>query len=552
MLGLGVSLFGQHNEEVTIEGTYRPKVNKVNKILMTPDVPEPSFSMPGTEVHPMEINHQFAIDLEKITPLALYTKDALDEKPTKNFLMAGMGTRISPVFLYKHHSKLTKDLALGVGIHHFSSWLDIKDYGPSGFMNNSFDISLTSSKFKNVQLGGDVYYHNDLYHFYGFHPTTTDVVGLADATRQTYNTIGAHLGVASASTRLGEFSHSGDLDYHFLFDRFDGREHYVGLNYELGYTQSWWGNKSYPQRVGVRLGFQYANFQGYLYEAQASITHNSLNRLLFQANPYFEMKDEFYRLHLGFLVDLVNAKPVFGIYPDLKGSLFVLDKKVEFYAGLNGGKQFVTYSQLVEENPFVGRVVSDVVYPKVKLGFEAGIRTNVMETLDIHLGMRYRATKNDLFFVPDVSTSASDPLAGQSTFMVFADETSLVSILANVRWLALDRLTVDAGFAYNLCGTLHLPHPLYRPTTEGNLKVGYDFNENLSLNASFLYQGGRYGTLTTKLKDVFDLGLGADYKIKDELTVFAKLDNIANQKYEIYYDYPVTGIQFFAGVKMRF
>ena len=32
---LSVNLFAQHNEEVTIEGTYRPKVNKVDKILLS-------------------------------------------------------------------------------------------------------------------------------------------------------------------------------------------------------------------------------------------------------------------------------------------------------------------------------------------------------------------------------------------------------------------------------------------------------------------------------------------------------------------------------------
>ena len=47
---LSLSLFAQHNEEVTIEGTYRPKVNKVDKILMQPEAPKQSFEMPDTEV----------------------------------------------------------------------------------------------------------------------------------------------------------------------------------------------------------------------------------------------------------------------------------------------------------------------------------------------------------------------------------------------------------------------------------------------------------------------------------------------------------------------
>ena len=68
--------------------------------------------------------------------------------------MAGFGSRISPVFLYKHNSNLTKNLGLGVGIKHYSSWLDIKDLGPSAFMNNAFDIGLTSTGSSNLQIGG--------------------------------------------------------------------------------------------------------------------------------------------------------------------------------------------------------------------------------------------------------------------------------------------------------------------------------------------------------------------------------------------------------------
>ena len=47
---LSLSVFAQHNEEVTIEGTYRPKVNKVNKILMSPETPKQSIEMPNAAV----------------------------------------------------------------------------------------------------------------------------------------------------------------------------------------------------------------------------------------------------------------------------------------------------------------------------------------------------------------------------------------------------------------------------------------------------------------------------------------------------------------------
>ena len=113
----GMVLFAQHNEEVTIEGSYRPKVNKVDKILLQPEAPQPTFEMPDAETHIMEIQHRFPIQLDKISAQPLNTKGRGMEQ-TKNFLLAGIGTRLSPVFLYKHNSMLTKTLGLGVGVQH--------------------------------------------------------------------------------------------------------------------------------------------------------------------------------------------------------------------------------------------------------------------------------------------------------------------------------------------------------------------------------------------------------------------------------------------------
>ena len=153
-----------------------------------------------------------------------------------------------------------------------------------------------------------------------------------------------------------------------------------------------------------------------------------------------------------------------------------------------------------------------------------------------------------------------DGYALNNMFDVFYDESRVVSVLANVRWLALDKVTVDAGFAFNKYTMAVLDHALYRPKIEAKLKLNYDPTQRMSLYSSFLFQDGRYARAesplltvpSVKLKPVMDLGIGMDYKVKDELTVFGKIDNLLHQRYELYLNYPVTGFQFFAGVKMRF
>lgn len=563
---MALTATAQHDEQVTVEGKYRPKVNKVDKLLLNPETPQPSYAFPNSEVNPKEANQKFALDLEKIAPTAFAAKNDKLVTPTENFLMAGIGTRLSPLFLYKHNSMLTKTLGLGVGVKHNSSWFNIKDYAPSGYMNNAFEVNLTTSKFDGFQVDGGVYYKNDMCHYYGVNLAETP---LTDAEieqycpRQTYNTIGAHLDVVSTTTRVGELSHSGGIDYQYTFDKFGAKEHFVGLDYGLGYTQNWWGDKSHPQKVGLDLGFQYDNF---------SPDEALENRGYFKVNPYFEMKDEFYRLHMGVKLDaatrVLPEDSFLGVRPDVSGSLFVLNKKLEFYAGLSGGRKLLIFSEIIEENPFF---FYDVLpnhsfgafrTQNVKFGFEGGVRTNIAEIVDLHLGVRYRHTDNDLFYMLNYEFFDNKVIANK--FDLVYDETKTVSVLADARVKLRNSLTADLGFAYNNCKPTTEEYAWYRPTTEAKLKLTYALNDQLSFNSTFLYQGGRYALIQDdfdsnwmgwgheKLKDVFDLSLGADYKVNDQITAFALLDNVAHQKYQLYYNYPVTGIQFFAGVKLRF
>lgn len=563
-----LTAYSQHEEQVTVEGSYRPKVNRVTKIVLQPETPQPSYDFPSSEVIPKETTQRFALDLEKIAPTAFAAKNDRLVTPTENFIMAGIGTRLSPLFLYKHNSMLTKTLGLGVGIKHNSSWLDIKDYAPSSYMNNAFDINLTTSKLDGFQIDGGLYYRNNMYHFYGINlkenPLTDEQIDAYANRKVTYNTVGGHVGLVSTATRVREMSHAAHLDYFYLLDR----EHNIDFGYTLGYADNFWGDKNHPQKLGIDLGFQYD------YGLGQDANLFDVERIWFKVNPFFEMSNEFFRLHLGVRMDGASRSTAndqfLAFRPDVSGSLFVLDKKLEFYAGVNGGRKLLRFSDVVENNPFVSPNLNpSLCAQNVKLGFEGGVRTNIMETVDLHLGVRYREIDNDPLFVYYIPSP--DPLLPNTvnpvlnSFDLVYDQTQWVTVMADARVKMRNSLTADLGFAYHNCKPTIEQYAWYRPTTEGKVKLTYDFNDDLAFNATFLYQGGRYAKVwdgivdwqnfnfkAEKLTDVFDLSLGADYKINDQISAFALLDNVACQKYQLYYNYPVTGIQLFAGVKLRF
>ncbi len=557
---MSLTTFAQHDEQVTVEGKYRPKVNKVNKLQLTPETPQPSYAFPSSEVIPMEAKQKFALDLEKIAPTGYAAKNDKLVTPTQNFVKAGLGTRLSPVFLFKHNSMLNKDLGLGVGIKHNSSWLGIKDYAPSGYMNNAFDVSLSYEDFGMYRLEGGAFFDNDMCHYYGVNlvetPLTDEQIE-AFCPRQVYNTIGAFVKLDAKGYPLGVPVSPGAINYRYAFDQFGCGDGLLEFDYSyVLYPAAWYKKGTLSKRIKVDVDLDFNH-----YKCLDSLGNRGFGRL----NPSFEMTGDFYRLHLGASVDGFVAKDdrKVTIRPDVSGSLFVLDKKLEFYAGLNGGQSLVTYGDIIKENPFVWQLqVPDLRVKNVKFGFDGGVRTNIMEIVDLHLGVRYRHTENDPFYVLKYDYLYNAVIANK--FNLVYDETRLVTVLADVRVKLRNSLTADLGFAYNNFKPTTEEYAWYRPTTEGKLKLTYDFNDKLSFNTSFLYQGGRYALVQgdsgsnwmgwgpEKLKDVVDLSLGADYKVNDQITAFALVDNVACQKYQLYYNYPVTGIQFFAGVKLRF
>ena len=70
-----------------------------------------------------------------------------------------------------------------------------------------------------------------------------------------------------------------------------------------------------------------------------------------------------------------------------------------------------------------------------------------------------------------------------------------------------------------------------------------------------MFQDGRYarlGSAAHKMKPIYDLNLGASYAYLDWLSVFVKLNNILNSKYDYFNGYPVQGINAMVGASFSF
>ncbi len=556
LLMLSGLLLAQHNEQVTVEGTYRPKVNKVDKITLTPEIPETSFSFPDPDVEVKDVEHKFDIDLEKLSPVGHSSKNDVMVEPTENFLMAGLGSLVSPLFLYRHNSQLSRNIDLGVGVQHFSSWLNRRDYAPSSFMDNDLNLDL-NVKLDGYQLNNKVYYANNMVHYYGYRLNDSLFASSEleqKCPRQTYNTIGVNSTLSSTDTHPGAIQHGVGMGYRYTYDRLGAAEHFLDLNGNVCYAEKWWGDKESRQSVGANLGFVYDHY-GSSFGRVPIAGHG---RFIIRFNPYFNMKGRFYRLRLGMRLESVGPsshaiKTYLTVRPDIEGSLYVFDKKVEFYTGIGGGRKLYSYSDLIGENPFIHPTVP-LRFQNLKFAFDAGVRGNILNCIDLHLGVRYRNTDDDYFFVPSLREDI------YNSFTLEYDHVEEVSVLADMRYKYSDNLNVEGHLAYHHYDTDVEQYAWYRPEFEAKAKAIYFFNENLDFNATLLLKTAPYAKRYVGenvvepllLRPCADLSLGADYRLNEQIAVFATVDNLFNSRYHLYVDYPVTGFQLFGGIKAKF
>ena len=103
----------QHNEQVTVEGSYRPQIKRSERLVKMPDTPENKFNIPDYKAETKDFNYGYNMEFEAMSAVSYKADYGVEEK--NNFLKAGLGTRLSPLFLFRHYSDLSRTMSIGVG-----------------------------------------------------------------------------------------------------------------------------------------------------------------------------------------------------------------------------------------------------------------------------------------------------------------------------------------------------------------------------------------------------------------------------------------------------
>lgn len=423
------------------------------------------------------------------------------------------------------------------------------------FMNTTLDLTY-GSRTNTMNWNADLGYQHQIYNWYGFYPGTITPETLATIDeQQTYHTlyVGGRLGLNNIlKESLVKFTRFwdayGSAENRFVAKpslEFDIVEQKIKADFVLDYISGSF-DKNMVGNAGIKYGFTNVGFQPSIKIQKDDLTVNA---------------------GVGFFYSAAQeqGESKFFIYPQVTGSYRVVGDLMIFYAGLEGGLKQNSYRDFVQENFFVSPTLM-VAPTDQKYDIYVGLKGKLANSVSYNIRGSYLNEDNRALF----KSNGYEELVGfegyqyGNSFNVVYDKLKTVSFFGELK----------ADFSKNVAFGINGTFSSYSTDVENEawnlpaLKLGASLDVNITqkwyAGTNVFFVGERkdfahFASLTqptfdteVTLDSFFDLNAHIGYKHSERLTFFLKGNNLANQDYHRWLNYPVQGIQVLGGANYKF
>lgn len=561
-----ISVFGQEKkkdlgtEVINVVKAYNPEVSDAFKIQSSPDNEIDKVKKQKIEYKPMstEVVSTFSPSKIKAKPQARKgrSSEALD-----NYAILGYGNYKTPLLELYMNNKKVKDHRYGFHIQHLSSEGGIENVRfNDAFMNTSID-GFYWKQFKNYQLKTSLAYKYQSINWYG----VPDAVITDDLVKdlnvgQYYQTIQGDASYTYNGKKDDAIFKKTSFTAYRMFDRYNSYENRIKIDGDFAIPL-----EGHYVKVKADVDFIDTYFAQNI-DATSDISNKFLN---IGITPSFEMIKDNVTLNLGlamvYSADLSGEDSQFRVFPKVSASVNIIDDLMIAYAGLDGEMRQNSLQSVVSDMPFLAPTM-DVTPTSVSYDFTVGIRGKLMDGLEYNTNMSYR---NENGFVQYLDSEGGTlPLAttpngwdAWNSFDAVQDTVKTFSFYAEVRYKLMKDLNVSSDLVFNNYSSQNYDKVYNRPNFKISATADYRFLEDFTVGTSMYFVGGRKylnDPVSTGISEegdlppYFDLNLNAGYDVTKKLGTFLRLNNILNQNYELYKNYPVQGFQVMAGLTYKF
>lgn len=556
----GVTSVTAQDQQKTGEVQDQEFVIRKDRVLTVPTQPRAFEKMPSLPqpkgggdfsytVTPFYLNLP-ALNLQPTALQKDYRQPKVDLYP--GYVRAGYGNFASPLLEGRYMSTQADPINYALKFKHQSF-----GKGPVGGEQSSESHTVfgaDGSYFSEaVEVFGGLNWGQDKYSFYGVDPLLFDN---PNEPYETNNNVLNHFQVKAGLrdiAKTGPISYEGQISFRNFKDSYAAKENEVGFQATGKFrTESDWSGR-------VDVNYFHTNPNDVNYQEK---------RNYFSIRPRISYNYEAFKFTAG--LNLVSENDIladkssdFHIFPVVKASYQFADE-FGFYGEFSGDVKRNTYFSFMNENPFLGpseQLLNTVNNYKI----EGGIEGQFQEAVHYRAGINVSRFNQLHFFVNSLSDSSRFAL-------VYDDKSTVVNLNGELGFKISD--------VYSLGGRLDLyqyelnvqQEAWHRPVWEVRINNQITPADRLLVQANLNFMGGMkgrgapivpdLGTIggtyqpttfeVVNLKTVADLQLKADFKITDQLSIFAEGNNILNGKNTRWLNYPVRGIQLIGGASFKF
>jgi hypothetical protein len=475
-----------------------------------------------------------------LRPLAM-PNEAADPANTF-YAKAGFGYPISPNLELSYNTKQNKNLKFGVDFDHLSSQGNISN---QYFSKTHFDLGATYFTPKGIAAGAKLGFNLDANRFYGHNelsrilPDSLDIfpdtlLVNKDSVSQRFFEFFGNLHLFNAKVSKLQLNYNVDADFHVMNDKYGASEFVFAPKANV---EKWLGSGKQKHRIFADLYLNLANFN------KDSIK----SRTLFNFHPGVDLNFGAFKATVA--MNLGSSEKKAFILPDLKMKLSLSEGKFNVYAGWKGEMRLNTFRSLSNYNPFIA---SNLELRHTKFNDIFGGLSGNIKGIGYDFRASYAMATNMPLFLNDSTTN-------YLRFKVLYDSLNIVSLKGTLDFKMIKNLTVLASLGYNIYSGGSFSKAYHLPVFESNFTVMYRVKQLLLKSEIYFNSGVPYYDLVSNsdetLNSLFDINLSASYwfgEQKQNVGVFAEVNNILNNKNQRWYLYPQIGFNARAGFLVKF
>lgn len=553
------STFAQKKDEnigtevVNVVKPYSPTISDAFKVKETPSFDDDETSKKENikyNIFSFPVASTFTPNKGK----AANVEKSAQEKLYNNYITLGAGNYgTANVELFVTENVSNTDYFGGM-LRHLSSQGGIKNVTlDDKFSNTSLDLTY-GSRTRALSWNADAGYQHQIYNWYGILPNYFDqaVIDAIDE-QQTYHNLyiagRLNLGdsfLKESTIKFNRFWDAfGSAENRFIAKpsmEFDIVEEKIKADFIVDYIS---GSFEKDFFGGSEIKYGYTNFG-------------------FQPSIRLQKDDLSINAGVGFFYSAAqeSGESKFFIYPQVTGSYKVVGDLMIAYAGIEGSLKQNSYREFVEQNFFVSPTLG-IAPTDQKYDVYVGLKGKLANSVSYNVRGSYKNEDNKALFTSNgfqSSNANTDGYIFGNSFGVVYDQVKTISFFGELKADFSKNVSFGVNGTFNSFSTDAAAEAWNLPSLEVGANLDVTITPKWYAGTSIFFVGERkdqfaqdFLPLTTvNLDSYFDLNAHVGYKHNERLTFFLKGNNLANQDYQRWLNYPVQGIQVLGGASYKF